>query len=65
MYTDISPLLIGDSVMVDIGENFKDRVPKAKIDGKVGRNLYQAIPLVEANYKQYNKNRPSYFRIRY
>jgi len=55
VYTDISPLLIGDSVMVDIGENFKDRVPKAKIDGKVGRNLYQAIPLVEANYKQYNK----------
>lgn len=51
--------------MVDIGENFKDRVPKAKIDGKVGRNLYQAIPLVEDNYKQYNKNRPSYFRIRY
>ena len=47
--------------MVDIGENFKDRVPKAKIDGKVGRNLYQAIPLVEANYKQYNKNQTKLF----
>ena len=47
--------------MVDIGENFKDRVPKAKIDGKVGRNLYQAIPLVEANYKQYNKKQTKLF----
>ncbi|MFI8538126.1 acyltransferase family protein [Staphylococcus pasteuri] len=53
--TDISPLLIGDSVMVDIGETFKDSVPKAKIDGKVGRNLYQAIPLAEQNYSHYNK----------
>ncbi|MDN8760276.1 acyltransferase, partial [Staphylococcus aureus] len=33
VYTDISPLLIGDSVMVDIGETFKSQVPKATIDG--------------------------------
>ena len=35
VYTNISPLLIGDSVMVDIGEEFKSQVPKATIDGKV------------------------------
>ncbi|MDU7023755.1 MAG: acyltransferase family protein, partial [Staphylococcus epidermidis] len=40
VYTQIKPLLIGDSVMVDIGEQFKTKVPKAKIDGKVGRQLY-------------------------
>ena len=26
VYSDIKPLLIGDSVMVDIGEQFKSRV---------------------------------------
>ena len=41
--------------MVDIGEQFKSRVPKANIDGKVGRNLYQALPLVDSNYKHYNQ----------
>ena len=56
VYTNIKPLLIGDSVMVDIGEQFKSRVPKANIDGKVGRNLYQALPLVDSNYKHYNKS---------
>ncbi|MDN8820382.1 acyltransferase, partial [Staphylococcus aureus] len=39
VFTNIKPLLIGDSVMVDIGENFKKRVPNAQIDGEVGRNL--------------------------
>ena len=28
---------------------------KANIDGKVGRNLYQALPLVDSNYKHYNQ----------
>ena len=35
--------------MVDIGEQFKTKVPKAKIDGKVGRQLYQAESLVKIN----------------
>lgn len=55
VYTQIKPLLIGDSVMVDIGEQFKTKVPKAKIDGKVGRQLYQAESLVKNQYKNYNK----------
>lgn len=55
VYSNIKPLLIGDSVMVDIGEQFKSRVPKANIDGKVGRNLYQALPLADSNYKHYNQ----------
>ena len=29
VYTQIKPLLIGDSVMVDIGEQFKTKVPKS------------------------------------
>ncbi|WP_192946875.1 MULTISPECIES: acyltransferase family protein [Staphylococcus] len=56
VYTNIKPLLIGDSVMVDIGENFKKRVPNAKIDGEVGRNLYDVAPLVEKHYQSYNKS---------
>ncbi|MDU0996185.1 MAG: acyltransferase family protein, partial [Staphylococcus lugdunensis] len=36
-----SPLLLGDSVMVDIGEVFADKVPNANIDGKVGRQLIE------------------------
>lgn len=57
VYSDLKPLLIGDSVMVDIGEDFTKYVPNANIDGKVGRNLYEAMPLVEQNYKKYaNKN---------
>lgn len=40
--------------MVDIGETFKTHVPNATIDGKVGRNLYEAIPLTDEKYKSYN-----------
>ena len=42
--------------MVDIGESFKSSVPKSRIDGKVGRQLYQTLPLVKANYSQYKKS---------
>ena len=52
-YASWKPLLIGDSVMVDIGDYFKSYVSNADINGKVGRNLIQAIPLVKENYKQY------------
>ncbi|MBD6883740.1 acetyltransferase [Staphylococcus aureus] len=56
VYNNIKPLLIGDSVMVDIGESFKSSVPKSRIDGKEGRQLYQTLPLVKANYSQYKKS---------
>ncbi|HDD0362616.1 TPA: acetyltransferase [Staphylococcus aureus] len=56
VYNNIKPLLIGDSVMVDIGESFKSSVPKSRIDGKAGRQLYQTLPLVKANYSQYKKS---------
>lgn len=55
VYADLKPLLIGDSVMVDIGETFKMQVPHANIDGQVGRNLYEAIPLVDQKYQNYNQ----------
>ncbi|MGW7975451.1 acetyltransferase [Staphylococcus xylosus] len=55
VYADLKPLLIGDSVMVDIGETFKMKVPNANIDGQVGRNLYEATPLVDQKYQNYNQ----------
>lgn len=51
----IKPLMIGDSVMVDIGEQFTKKIPNAEIDGKVGRNLYEAVPLIEQKYEKFNK----------
>ncbi|HEI5507401.1 acyltransferase family protein [Staphylococcus aureus] len=48
VYNNIKPLLIGES--------FKSSVPKSRIDGKVGRQLYQTLPLVKANYSQYKKS---------
>ncbi|WP_114603738.1 acyltransferase family protein [Staphylococcus sp. EZ-P03] len=55
VYTDVKPLLIGDSVMVDIGERFKEQVPNSVIDGKVGRNMFQAKPLINEKYSHYNQ----------
>lgn len=51
---DLSPLLIGDSVMVDIGAVFQDKVSNATIDGKVGRQLIEASDLIEGQYQDYN-----------
>ncbi len=48
-------LFIGDSVMVDIGEEIHKAYPDAIIDGKVGRNLNDAIPLVQEKYSTFNK----------
>ncbi|MDO5376047.1 MAG: acyltransferase family protein [Staphylococcus rostri] len=52
-YAHWKPLLIGDSVMVDIGDTFKEQVPNASINGLIGRQLVQAIPLVRENYPDY------------
>lgn len=52
---EASPLLIGDSVMVDIGEVFSKKVPNANIDGRVGRQLFEAVPLAKDHYQQYTK----------
>lgn len=52
-YANWKPLLIGDSVMVDIGDTFKEQVPHASINGLIGRQLVQAIPLVREDYPDY------------
>lgn len=49
------PLFIGDSVMVDIGEELHKDYPDSIIDGKVGRNLYDAIPLVQDKYSDFKQ----------
>lgn len=51
----MSPLLLGDSVMVDIGEVFTEKVPNANVDGKVGRQLIEGKDIVDQNYQNYTK----------
>lgn len=48
------PLFIGDSVMVDIGKQLQQNYSSSIIDGKVGRNLGDAIPLVKDKYSEFN-----------
>lgn len=50
----IKPLLLGDSVMVDIGNVFQNKVPNAVIDGKVGRQLIDANQLIDTKYSHYS-----------
>ncbi|ULG72065.1 acyltransferase family protein [Macrococcus brunensis] len=50
----ISPLFIGDSVLVDINQQLKEIYPNATIDGEVGRSIYKAIPLAD-QYSYLNK----------
>ncbi|MBC8781660.1 acyltransferase family protein [Staphylococcus capitis] len=50
-----SPLLLGDSVMVDIGEVFSKKVPNANVDGKVGRQLIEGKDIVNQKYQDYTK----------
>lgn len=51
----LAPLLIGDSVMVDIGNVFQKQVPNATIDGKVGRQLNEANALISSQYQSFAK----------
>ncbi|HCT8051534.1 TPA: acetyltransferase [Staphylococcus pseudintermedius] len=52
-YASWKPLLIGDSVVVDIGDDFRSFVPKADINGKVGRQLVEATSLAKRQYQSY------------
>lgn len=52
-YASWKPLLIGDSVMVDVGDDFRSFVPKADINGKVGRQLVEATSLAKRQYQSY------------
>lgn len=49
-----APLFIGDSVLVDINDQIKKMFPNATIDGEVGRNIYEAIPVAD-KYKEFNR----------
>lgn len=46
-------LFIGDSITVDLGEYLQNVFPSATIDGKVGRQLTEAIDLVKNRYSNY------------
>lgn len=49
-----APLLIGDSVLVDIDYQIRKVFPNATIDGEVGRNIYKAIPVAD-KYTDFNR----------
>ncbi|WP_239254828.1 acyltransferase family protein [Listeria ilorinensis] len=46
-------LAIGDSIMIDIEPYLKDAVPNVTIDGKIGRQLVDAISLA-SSYQKFN-----------
>lgn len=47
-------LAIGDSVLLDISASMHEKYPDMIIDGKVGRQVSQAVKLVQS-YKNYNQ----------
>ncbi|MGE7218840.1 acyltransferase family protein [Priestia koreensis] len=47
-------LAIGDSVMLDIAKDLRRSYPNMKIDGKVGRQMSQALSLIP-QYKKFNQ----------
>lgn len=51
---EISPLFIGDSIMVNVGEELENRIPNALIDGEVGRQVRDTLELVQNNYSEYD-----------
>ncbi|WP_052255417.1 acyltransferase family protein [Salinicoccus sp. YB14-2] len=50
---EITPLFIGDSIMVNVGEELESRIPNAVIDGEVGRQVRDTVELVEHKYSDY------------
>ncbi len=48
-----TPLLIGDSVLVDINNQLKEVLPNATVDGEVGRNIYKALNVAD-KYHSFN-----------
>ncbi|MFD2830913.1 acyltransferase family protein [Corticicoccus populi] len=48
-----APLLIGDSITVDIGEYISGNIPNATIDGAVGRQLNDTLELAREKYDEY------------
>lgn len=52
----IEPLILGDSIMVDIGEYLSSEMPNATIDGAVGRQLRDTVELVDSEYESFTRN---------
>lgn len=50
---ETTPLFIGDSIMVNVGEALQKRIPNAVIDGEVGRQVRDTLELVEDKYDEY------------
>ena len=53
---EISPLFIGDSIMVNVGEELEARIPNAVINGEVGRQVRDTLELVKDNYDDYGES---------
>lgn len=52
-YTYTQTLALGDSIMIDIEPFLKEAIPNVTIDGKIGRQLVDAID-VSYSYKKFN-----------
>ncbi len=52
-YTYTQTLALGDSIMIDIEPYLKEAIPNVTIDGKIGRQLVDAID-VSYSYKKFN-----------
>ena len=58
-----SVLVMGDSLTVDIGEQFQGLYPGAVIDGKIGRQLYVAVEEAKSYSKYNNENSAIIFQL--
>lgn len=50
---EADPLLIGDSITVDIGEFMVSNIPNITVDGAVGRQLNDTVELVQETYNDH------------
>ncbi|MBU5214418.1 acyltransferase family protein [Heyndrickxia oleronia] len=48
---DIHTTAIGDSILLDVAPFLKDKIPSMTVDAEVGRQMYQAIRIVERMVK--------------
>lgn len=51
---ELQPLLLGDSVVIDIGQSFINKAPNASIDGVVGRQFTEALDLINGTYNNFS-----------
>ncbi|MGX7059160.1 acyltransferase family protein [Vagococcus humatus] len=54
-------LIVGDSIILRAKEELEKNIPQVRVDGKVGRQLVDAVDLLNDKYKDYNNKRSVVF----